>query len=259
MLLVEVFSSHHQFRWLHLQASNFDELMTGEPVTSRHSTSMIGLMFLAHLSSELLHQDCSIRPQSSLSITPYNTIIGKASISLLCLILVAWMQLTSVAMSILPELLWLIFSCGLLRPCGYYNKATQFWCRSFAAFTYHDLLRPRCYSNEVTHHHHIVDGLLCSRRFRAFTHHHSWWKSSVSLLLSTQGRVLPTAPWCIHQSSRCVIIVIIEERFKSETACGRDSDGYLEEGIYCRSQGLLLLQLLSQGVLSLHVKLQQLE
>jgi len=77
-------------------------------VTSRQSTSMIGLMFLAHLSSELLHQDCSIRPQSSSSIT----------------------------MSILP--------------CGYYNKATLFWCRSFAAFTYHDLLRLRCYSNEVT-------------------------------------------------------------------------------------------------------------
>ncbi len=132
------------------QASNFDELMAGEPGTSLHSTSMIGLIFLAHLSSKLIHQDCSIRPQSSSSITPNNTIIGKASISLLCLILVAWMQLTSVAMSILPELLWLVFSCGLLRPCGYYNKATLFRCRSFAPFTYHDLLRPRCYSNEVT-------------------------------------------------------------------------------------------------------------
>ena len=60
------------------------------------------------------------------------------------------MQLTSVAMSILPELLWLIFSCALLRPCGNYNKATLVWCRSFAAFTYHELLRPRCYSNKVT-------------------------------------------------------------------------------------------------------------
>ena len=30
---------------------------------------------------------------------------------------------------------------SLLRPRCYYNKATLFWCRSFAASTHHDLLR----------------------------------------------------------------------------------------------------------------------
>ena len=45
------FSSHHPLQWLHLQASNFDELMVGEPVASLHNTSVIGLVFTAYLSS----------------------------------------------------------------------------------------------------------------------------------------------------------------------------------------------------------------
>jgi len=80
---------------------------------------------------------------------------------------------------------------------------------------------------------------------------HHQYSSVILLLLSTKGRVLPTAPWCIHQSSRCIIIIIIEERWKPETTCGRDSDGYLERGIFRRSQVLLLFQLLSRGQLSL--------
>jgi len=71
---------------------------------------------------------------------------------------------------------------------------------------------------------------------------HHQYSSVILLLLSTKGRVLPTAPWCIHQSSRCIIIIIIEERWKPETTCGRDSDGYLERGIFRRSQVLLLFQ-----------------